>query len=242
MSRRFGKVIGTLWASKRFRSLPDDVARLAYIYLHTNTHGNCVGAYRLPAAYLAADVGVSQDQAGAALAAMERVGLIRYDAAESIILIEDWWLYNSITNRKHLQAAISAIADMPRRCLFRPRVALEASSEMIAKARSWATDAKGASAATEALTMCRKLVVSTLGDATQEAMHHARRELPRELWIELSEALSIAREPFAFPEREGEGDADADKRRRQETETDAAAAENVEEIARTLIARGKAAR
>lgn len=238
MSRRFGKIVGTLWGSHKFNALPTETAKLAYVYLHTAPHGNSVGVYRLPAAYVAADLRISDENAGAALDALAHVGLIARDPLEDVVLIEDWWAHNAITNRKHLQAAIAATMDLPRRCLFRPRAAFEVSVAMIEKAQVWATDAKGATAAADALAMCRKMVLSALRDATDSALQHIGKALPIELSIELSEALSIERSSFPFPDRErdGEGDSDADKR--QETETGVSAAD----LARDFVANARAAK
>lgn len=231
MSRLFGKVASTIWNSQRFNRLSGPLPRLAYVYLHTNTHGNSSGAYRLPPAYLAADMRIETTEAEAVLAEMSQIGLIDYDRDEQVVVIEGWWPHNQIMNRKHLQSVINVLHGLPRGTRFRPRVAFLASASTIERARTWVTDTKGAEAAQDALTMCSKMLRSVINEAPDSAISDAENTLSETLLIEVSEALSIPCERFSFRDRDRDRDSYTDSihRQRQETETSAAPSKTVQE-------------
>lgn len=222
MSRRFGKIASSIWASQRFRLLEDDVSKLAYFYLHTNTHGNCTGCYRLPAAYISADMRIDATTADRALANLTRAGLIERDADEEVIRIKGWWAFNPLTNRKHLSAAITAQQDLPRASHLALLVAIEVAEAMIPVATGWASDGstKGRDAMLDALGMARGMVLNALRAAPEAAITKVMNDLPIELSEQLSQALSIEAHEFRS-ETETETqtrDTDRDKRQRRVTE------------------------
>ena len=79
MARDFSKVSPQIWESERFKSLADDSARLAYLYLLSNGHQNSIGCYRLPTAYACADMGWPAPKFEAALAALVAADLVEAD-------------------------------------------------------------------------------------------------------------------------------------------------------------------
>jgi len=99
--REFSKVCPQIWESKRFRSLADDSARLAYLYLLTNGHQTSAGCYRLPPAYACADMGWEPDQYDAALRALLDAQLVQVDWDTSEVFIPRWFKHNPPTNEKH---------------------------------------------------------------------------------------------------------------------------------------------
>jgi hypothetical protein len=100
--RDFSKVSPLIWESVRFRNLPDDDARLLYLYFLTNSHQNSVGCYKLPAAYACADMSWDEPRYQAALTALVTAELIETDGATREILIPRWFKHNPPTNAKHM--------------------------------------------------------------------------------------------------------------------------------------------
>jgi hypothetical protein len=107
--RDFNKVSTTLWRSRKFRSLPNDACRMAYLYLLTGPHGNSAGCFDLHPMYACADLGWSPEAYGEAINSLSSAGLIAFDAAENTVLIVNWDEFNEPTNPKH---AIGLIAQL----------------------------------------------------------------------------------------------------------------------------------
>lgn len=90
--RDFVKLSPVFWSGKtgrELRKLGTD-AQLMALYLISNAHVNYVGLYRLPAAYIAVDMGWTADRVAAALAAVESVGFAKYDAEREYV-----WVINA---------------------------------------------------------------------------------------------------------------------------------------------------
>lgn len=100
--RDFSKVSPRLWQSVRFRNLPDDDARFLYLFLLTCPHNNSAGAFRLPTAYAAADLGWTADRLGNSLGALAAGDMIERDSETEELFVLRWFNHNPPTNRKHL--------------------------------------------------------------------------------------------------------------------------------------------
>ena len=98
--REFTKISPQLWDCDGFRG-QDDTARLAYLYLLSNSHQNSVGCYRLPAAYASADLEWPPQKWERALEALIGAGLVKYDMETREVFISDWFQHNPPTNAKH---------------------------------------------------------------------------------------------------------------------------------------------
>lgn len=99
--RDFNKVSTTLWRSRKFRALPDDDARMAYMYLLTCPHGNSAGCFDIHPLYACADLGWAMEAYRKALDSLIKGGLIEFDEAENTVLILNWDEFNEPTNPKH---------------------------------------------------------------------------------------------------------------------------------------------
>lgn len=128
-------IITSVWGSVRFRSLPDDSCKLGYLFLHTNTHGNSIGAYRMPVEYLMADMQKDWDEATRIIDAIVSAGLAEYDHSESAVRILNWFPHNPINSPKHLAGAITRFFDIPKKSEFIPAVAVEIILSAHSKAR-----------------------------------------------------------------------------------------------------------
>lgn len=110
--RDYAKISTTLWRSKKFRSI-DDEARLFYMYLHTCPHANSVGCFVLPAGYIRADLGWSEEVVAKAIDTLCKAYLIAFDSGEELIRIIDFVKHDPFTNPKHAAGAIKAALSLP---------------------------------------------------------------------------------------------------------------------------------
>lgn len=116
--RDFAKISCSIWGSRKFRSLPDDDARLVYFYLHTNPHVNSLGCYVLRPGYALADLGWDTRDDGLiayrkAIECLCNSGLIGYDHTESVVRIVDFLKHSPFTNVKHAKGAIKIAYQIP---------------------------------------------------------------------------------------------------------------------------------
>lgn len=99
--RDFSKVSPSLWKSKKFRALPDDAARLVYVYLLTCPHGNSAGCFDLDPAYACTDLRMPEKAYRKAIESLKSVGLVDFDSIENTIYLVNWATFNEPTNAKH---------------------------------------------------------------------------------------------------------------------------------------------
>lgn len=112
--RQFGIISSSIWRSRRFRQLTTDAARLTYLYLHTTTHGNSAGAFVMPPEMAALEMKVPSDKIQDAFMELAASRLIRYDPDEELIQIANFFKFNSISSRKHLQGPVRIIRSLPK--------------------------------------------------------------------------------------------------------------------------------
>lgn len=142
--RQFGIVASSVWRSRKFRSLESNVARLTYFYLHTTTHGNSAGAFVLPPEMAALEMKVPSDDVRAAYCELHDVELVRYDAAEELVQIVNFYKFNGISSRKHLAGPLRVINSLPQSPV-RSSAALELMLAIFDRAKGWdkSVDARG---------------------------------------------------------------------------------------------------
>lgn len=252
MSRDFGLVKSSLWGSSRFRRLGSDTARLTYIYLHANDHGNAIGAYRLPIEYVSADMKCSAEEARKIIADLGAVDLIRYDAAESVVMICKWFDHNPIHNPKHLVGAVRAFQRLPSMTGFLPDLAaaiiasawqqaqdlqaggIERKRSLNAKSREFGErNLESAAQMIEQMVVLRDAVLSV--PERLAGFVRAIETLPERLSASVSEGLSI---PLSIHKRQ------ETQTQTQTTDTDSNnrhKRENAAEAAVEFIQRGRAA-
>ncbi len=179
--RQFGIVASSVWRSRKFRSLETNAARLAYFYLHTTTHGNSAGVFVLPPEMAALEMKIPGDEVRSAYRELAEVELIRYDPAEELVQIVNFYRFNGITSRKHLAGPLRVIHSLPQSPV-RSSAALELVLAIFERARAW------------------DKTVEARGPFMQEAANlvrifdlmHLIIALPIELQIALSDDLLIA--------------------------------------------------
>ena len=107
--RDFSMVSPRIWASPRFRGLTDEAAKMAMLYLLTNSHQSSIGCYRLPAGYACDDLDWEKEKFGSALKALVTADLIAADYRTEEILILRWFRHCPPTNAKHAQGTFRLV-------------------------------------------------------------------------------------------------------------------------------------
>lgn len=115
--RDFSKVSPSLWHSERFIGLASDDARYTYLYLLTSEHQTSAGCYRLPDAYAAADLRWPVERYEQARSELVKAGLIRFDAAASVLMITRWFRFNPPMNPKHHQGIRHILERLPSQAI-----------------------------------------------------------------------------------------------------------------------------
>lgn len=89
MSRDFVKISPNFWTGKTGRDLrrAGMGATLVAMYLLTCPSANYIGIFRLPMAYMAADLGIDAERAREYLREVEYTGFCKYDAREEIVWV-----------------------------------------------------------------------------------------------------------------------------------------------------------
>ena len=114
---RYSKVFVKIWSSKDFRSLSNN-GKLTFMYLLTSPHRNMGGYYVLPFPYLCFDVGLTEEDARAALQEIIDIGMAMYDYDTHVVLITNWFRYNPIENTNQAKGLNRQLGEMPASFLF----------------------------------------------------------------------------------------------------------------------------
>lgn len=229
-------IITSVWGSLKFRSLADDSCRLGYLFLHTNAHGNSIGAYRMPIEYLMADMDKSKDEAARIVDEIVDAGLAQYDGAENSIRIMNWFPHNPINSPKHLAGALSRFADIPKKSNFVPDVAAEIivsahgkARELALRGRSQLSNSKTERAKTSGMinvesssTMIQALseMMEGLSNAQQNRVIAALDTYPSRLVRPIAEDLNLPLSGAEFRVMDTPIDTPIGSPKRTETETE----------------------
>lgn len=109
----YGKVHSEFWTDDKIQALPD-AAKLAALYLLTCPHRNAIGCARIPAQYIAADLGWDVKAVNKALAELERITFITRDAATGWTLINNLMKYDPVRGPKAAIGALRLANTVPR--------------------------------------------------------------------------------------------------------------------------------
>lgn len=208
--RTFGMIASSVWRSRRFRALKTDTARLAYFYLHTTTHGNSAGVFVMPPEMAAIEMRIPAEDIREAFLELHNARLIRYDAAEELVQIVNFFRFNVITSRKHLAGPLRMVRSMPQSPV-RSAAAADLVAAIYDRARSWdkSVDARGPFLQ-EASNLVREFDLA-------EVLCSPDLALPIELLIGLSDDLLIALPIQGNGKGNGNNtETDTDTRRRQD--------------------------
>ena len=113
---RYVKVATRFWTDEKIINL-DPETKVLYLYCLSSPHSNMAGFYRLPKAYIQADLGLSKEQLDKGFNKLLDKGLIKYCERSSIILITNYFKYNSIQNKNQAKGAASRTSELPKNSL-----------------------------------------------------------------------------------------------------------------------------
>lgn len=113
----YTKIHDRIWSMFKRRGMTGDECRV-YIYLFSCPHRNLLGMYRLPLSYVAEDLSLPLSAAKRAISSLEKLKLVEYDAANSVVFIPKFLECNAIPNKNVEKKAVklaedSALPDTP---------------------------------------------------------------------------------------------------------------------------------
>lgn len=124
MAREYGRIKCRWWTDVRIRDLPISVKAVG-AYLMTCEHSTALGAYRLTAAYVSDDMGISVEEARAYLAQLEAVGFIAICPRTNWIWLKRYLRHNRPENGNVWKHVDGLIAGMPTEVSFREELLAE---------------------------------------------------------------------------------------------------------------------
>lgn len=112
--RDYGIVRVRFWDWAKREKLSDP-AKVMALYLLTSTHGNSLGCFRLPLAYMCDDLGKGIETVSETVSELEKLGFLERDHESGWTWLPDFLQHNPIPNRNVGKAVEKQIADMPSR-------------------------------------------------------------------------------------------------------------------------------
>lgn len=109
---RYHKVSPKFWSDRKVLAWDDDT-RLLALYLLTCEHRTTEGLFRLPKAYIAADLGWTMERLAKPFAKLLDDGFIKYDAAVSVMLLTNALKWNPTENPNQAKAVLKSISELP---------------------------------------------------------------------------------------------------------------------------------
>ena len=137
--RDWSKISPSIWRNNNFHSLEDDRYRYFYLYIFTNQHQNCAGAYRLPLGYAAEDLNWQKVTVEDGLQVLARAGLIVWSQATDELYLRGWFVENpavSANHQKGVKKILNKILDDHIRSIAVDEFDTMISSLVAAKSRS----------------------------------------------------------------------------------------------------------
>ena len=108
---RYAKIYDQMWQNPDFVALSMQ-AKLCYTYLCSCCHCNQIGYFRIPLAYMAADMGMTPTDAAKVVKELESAGFVRFDADTSRMLIRSYLKWNPPDSIKNLKAMAKVFDQM----------------------------------------------------------------------------------------------------------------------------------
>ncbi|MEN8918468.1 MAG: hypothetical protein ABF254_07720 [Octadecabacter sp.] len=140
MTKTYAQIETSLPHSQKIRRLSHK-ERWAYLCAHLSPLGCYIGTFRYPLAVWADDAALTRSDLEEAIAAMEQVGLVSYEADESFVQIVGWFLKKNApenASRMASRAADYADLDAPQELVVAS--AAEFAVGSIKRAQRWKPD------------------------------------------------------------------------------------------------------
>ena len=113
----YGKIFKKLWRNAKFRKLSDQ-GKLLCCYIFSCPHCNSIGLYSLDKYYICADLEWLPKRLDKPFRELLDQRFISYDNKLSVILVHEWFKYNSIQNDNQYKKAEAEFSDVPQSHIF----------------------------------------------------------------------------------------------------------------------------
>jgi len=110
------RIATKFWTDEKTIDLEPKV-KLLYLYILTSPHSNMAGYYRLPKAYIKADIQLSDKELDKGFVKLLEKGLIKYCNKSCVILILNYYKYNTIQNTNQAKGAANRTGELPKNTL-----------------------------------------------------------------------------------------------------------------------------
>jgi hypothetical protein len=114
---RYYPVSPLFWMDEKISGL-DDQGKVLALYLLTCEHRNLEGLYRLPYAYIQADLAWPENTVRAGMDDLIEHGFIAYDEAARVVLLPKALKYHEPKSAKQVQGAVNALQQVPDTALW----------------------------------------------------------------------------------------------------------------------------
>lgn len=114
---RFYSISPLIWTDDKIRRL-DEPTQLLVFYLLTCEHRNLEGLYRLPYAYVSADLEWSLEEVRERMDTLVECGFVKYDETARVVFLPKALKYHQPTSDNHVKGALSDLQTVPDTHLF----------------------------------------------------------------------------------------------------------------------------
>ena len=115
---RYSQIYTKIWNDEKFRQLSPEAQRF-YFYVLTSPHSNMAGYYLLPKTYIERDMVTLPKGLDKPFTELLDKGFIRYDEESSVILIPNYFRYNSLDNKNQRKGANNRAKELPDNTLVK---------------------------------------------------------------------------------------------------------------------------
>src|SRR5262245_486570 len=109
---RYNRIDQRFWTDRAVRGWTDD-AKLLALYLLTSPHRATEGLFRLPKAYIQADLEWSAERLGQPFRQLLESRFLDYDDDAQVVLIRNALKYQPLQNDNQVTAALKALEELP---------------------------------------------------------------------------------------------------------------------------------
>lgn len=109
---RYYPISPMFWADEKIQGW-DDRTRLLALYTLTCDHRNLEGLYRLPWAYVSADLGWEAELVGEHMAKLLEDEFIEYDQGPKVVFVRNALKYQQPKSAPQIKGAISSLQEVP---------------------------------------------------------------------------------------------------------------------------------
>lgn len=114
---RYYPVSPLYWSDSKVQGWPTET-RLLALYLLTCEHRNLEGLYRLPFAYVEADLGWSEEAVVGGMADLIEAGFVDFDREAQVVFLPKALKYHNPRSSRQIQGAVNVLQEVPETSLW----------------------------------------------------------------------------------------------------------------------------